>query len=98
MLSFTLLLPEDQLAPQVKSMRGWKLPGPQSYSVSTGPVRTVPPLELWTRCGEDTLPGLYLQWLHDALDACKSDYERRCVEQAARRGLQVMEGREVTLP
>ena len=60
--------------------------------------RTVPPLELWTRCGEDTLPGLYLQWLHDALDACKSDYERRCVEQAARRGLQVMEGREVTLP
>lgn len=60
--------------------------------------RTVPPLDLWTRCGEDTLPGLYLQWLHDALDACKSDYERRCVELAARRGLQIMEGREVTLP
>ena len=59
---------------------------------------TVPPLSLWTRCGEDTLAGLYLQWLHDALDACKTDYERRCVELAARRGLQIMEGREVTLP
>ena len=56
---------------------------------------TVPPLDLWTRCGEDTLEGMSLHTLHMALDRCESAAQRRCVELAARRIAEVFEGREV---
>lgn len=56
---------------------------------------TVPPLDLWTRCGEDTLEGMSLHTLHMALDRCETAAQRRCVELAARRIAEVFEGREV---
>ncbi len=57
--------------------------------------QTVPPLELWTRCGEDTLEGMSLHTLHMALDRCETSAQRRCVELAARRIVEICEGREV---
>lgn len=56
---------------------------------------TVPPLDLWTRCGEDTLEGMSLHTLHLALERCETPAQRRCVELAARRIAEVFEGREV---
>ena len=55
---------------------------------------TVPPLELWTRCGETTLEGMSLHTLRQTLDRCETDAQRRCVELAARRIVEVCEGRE----
>ena len=55
---------------------------------------TVPPLELWTRCGETTLEGISLHILRQALERCETDAQRRCVELAARRIVEVCEGRE----
>ena len=57
--------------------------------------RTTPPLELWTRCGENTLEGMSLHTLHMALDRCETAEQRRCVELAARRIVEICEGREV---
>lgn len=56
---------------------------------------TVPPLDLWTRCGEDTLEGMSLHTLHQALARCETPAQRRCIELAARRIAQIFEGREV---
>lgn len=56
---------------------------------------TVPPLELWTRCGESTLEGLSLHTLRAALDRCDSDEKRSTIELAARRIAEVCEGREM---
>ena len=56
---------------------------------------TVPPLDLWTRCGEDTLEGMSLHTLHMALERCETAAQRRCVELAARRIAEIFEGREV---
>ena len=55
---------------------------------------TVPPLELWTRCGETTLEGMSLHTLRRTLDRCETDAQRRRVELAARRIVEVCEGRE----
>ena len=55
---------------------------------------TVPPLELWTRCGETTLEGMSLHTLRRALEHCETARQRRCVELAARRVVEVCEGRE----
>ena len=55
---------------------------------------TVPPLELWTRSGENTLEGLSLHTLRQALDRCENDDQRRAIELAARRIAEVCEGRE----
>lgn len=55
---------------------------------------TVPPLELWTRCGETTLEGMSLHTLRQALERCETDAQRRRVELAARRIVEVCEGRE----
>lgn len=58
---------------------------------------TVPPLELWTRCGDNTLEGMSLHTLREALDRCETDMQRRTIELAARRIVEVCEGREVPL-
>ncbi len=57
---------------------------------------TVPPLELWTRCGDETLEGLSLQTLRQALDRCEDPRKRRVLELAARRVVEVCEGREMS--
>ena len=49
--------------------------------------------ELWERCGEDTLRGLFLQNLRDR---CGDDPQsRRLMEQAAAFGLAAIDDREV---
>lgn len=58
---------------------------------------TVPPLELWTRCGDNTLEGMSLHTLREALDRCETDMQRRTIELAARRIVEVCEGREAPL-
>lgn len=57
---------------------------------------TVPPLELWTRCGDETLEGLSLQTLRQALDRSENPRQRRLIELAARRIAEVCEGREAS--
>ncbi len=57
---------------------------------------TVPPLELWTRCGDNTLEGMSLQTLRHALDRCENPRQRRLLELAARRIVEVCEGREAS--
>ena len=57
---------------------------------------TAPPLELWTRCGENTLEGMSLQTLRQTLDRCENPRQRRLLELAARRIVEVCEGREAS--
>ena len=57
---------------------------------------TVPPLELWTRCGDETLEGLSLQTLRQTLDRSENPRQRRLIELAARRIAEVCEGREAS--
>ncbi len=56
---------------------------------------TVPPLSLWTSCGENTLEGMSLNTLHQALALCETPRQRRCIELAARRIAEVCERREM---
>ena len=51
--------------------------------------------ELWDKCGEDTLRGLFLQELRRQYDAAPDDAVRRRIEQAARFGTAAMDDREV---
>ena len=56
---------------------------------------TVPPLSLWTSCGENTLEGMSLNALRQALALCETPRQRRCIELAARRIAEVCERREM---
>ena len=51
--------------------------------------------DLWDKCGEDTLRGLFLQELRRQYDAAPDDAVRRRIEQAARFGTAAMDDREV---
>ena len=51
--------------------------------------------EVWDRCGEDTLRGLFLEELRRRYDAAPDDDARRRIEQAARFGAAAMDNREV---
>lgn len=51
--------------------------------------------EVWDKCGEDTLRGLFLQELRRQYDAAPDDETRRRIEQAARFGTAAMDNREV---
>ena len=51
--------------------------------------------EVWDRCGEDTLRGLFLEELRRQYDAAPDDGARRRIEQAARFGAAAMDNREV---
>lgn len=51
--------------------------------------------DLWDKCGEDTLRGLFLQELRRQYDAAPDDAARRRIEQAARFGTAAMDDREV---
>lgn len=57
---------------------------------------TVPPLDLWTRCGENTLEGMSLHTLRQALDRQDDPRRRRLLELAARRIAEIFEGREAS--
>lgn len=58
--------------------------------------RTTPPVDLWSRAGEDSLEGLYFQILRAGLE---EDPDRRpVVELAAKISRQLLDGREVALP
>lgn len=50
--------------------------------------------DIWERCGEDSLRGLFLQNLREKYDA-SSEAEKRTIEQAVRFGLAAMENREM---
>ncbi len=56
--------------------------------------RTTARQELWDKCGEDTLRGLFLQQLRDTCDA-SDPRSRRLMEQAAAFGLAAIDDREV---
>ena len=51
--------------------------------------------ELWERCGEDTLRGLFLRELRQRYDSTGDEQQRRLIEQAARFGTAAMDNREV---
>ncbi len=50
--------------------------------------------DIWARCGEDSLRGIFLQNMKRRLDAAESEDERRKIELAARFGADALDGRE----
>lgn len=59
---------------------------------------TTPSVDLWAACGENSLEGLFLQSLRNELDKASDDMQRRQLQQAARLGMDLLEGREVSMP
>lgn len=57
---------------------------------------TVPPSSLWACAQDDSLKGEYLRQLKTLYDQTAEPEERRLIANAARLGLDLMEGREVT--
>ena len=51
--------------------------------------------DLWAKCGEDSLRGLFLQELRKKYDAANDEAERKKIEQAVRFGLAAMDNREM---
>jgi len=51
--------------------------------------------DIWARCGDDSLRGLFLQRLREAYDAAADDESRRKIEQAVRFGLAAMDNRDM---
>ena len=51
--------------------------------------------DIWARCGDDSLRGLFLQQMRQAYDAAADDEGRRKIEQAVRFGLAAMDNREM---
>lgn len=50
--------------------------------------------DIWARCGEDSLRGIFLQNMKRRLDAATNEDERRKIELAARFGVDALDGRE----
>lgn len=51
--------------------------------------------DIWAKCGDDSLRGLFLQRMRQAYDAAADDEGRRKIEQAVRFGLAAMDNREM---
>ncbi len=51
--------------------------------------------DLWERCGDDSLRGLFLRELRKKYDAAADEAERKKIEQAVRFGLAAMDNREM---
>lgn len=51
--------------------------------------------DIWARCGDDSLRGLFLQRMRRAYDAAADDGERLKIEQAVRFGLAAMDKRDM---
>ena len=52
------------------------------------------PEDLWARCGEDSLRGLFLQEMHRQLESAAPE-DRAAIEQAVRFGLAAMDHRDL---
>ena len=57
----------------------------------------MPPVDLWAQADADTLKGGFLRTLKAHYDAASPE-QRTVIARAARLGLDLMEGREVSLP
>ena len=57
--------------------------------------RTRVPQDLWARCGEDSLRGLFLRQLREQLESAETEEERETVTAAARFGLAALENRDL---
>ena len=66
---------------------------PLFWSVEVRDGRTLR-RDIWERCGEDSLRGIFLQNMKRRLDAAESEDERRKIELAARFGADALDGRE----
>lgn len=51
--------------------------------------------DIWAKCGDDSLRGLFLQELRRAYDQAEDEDRRRQIEQAVRFGLAAMDNREM---
>ena len=51
--------------------------------------------DIWAKCGDDTLRGLFLRQMRQAYEAAADDEDRRKIEQAVRFGLAAMDNREM---
>ena len=51
--------------------------------------------DVWDRCGEDTLRGLFLRRLKERLDAAETAEEQREITAAARFGLAALDRRDM---
>ena len=51
--------------------------------------------DIWERCGDDSLRGLFLQELRRAYDGTEDEAARRKIERAVRFGLAAMDNREM---
>ncbi|MBO4853803.1 MAG: DNA repair exonuclease [Oscillospiraceae bacterium] len=51
--------------------------------------------DIWDRCGDDSLRGLFLRKLRRDYDSAESEAERQKIEQAVRFGLAAMDNREI---
>ena len=51
--------------------------------------------DIWAKCGDDSLRGLFLQELRRAYDETEDEGKRRQIEQAVRFGLAAMDNREM---
>ena len=56
---------------------------------------TLPPFDIWKRCGTDTLEGQTLALLQETLSRCETQEQKRTVCLAAKRIAQVFDGREL---
>lgn len=69
---------------------------PRFYALSLRD-KTVPPVDLWAQADANTLKGGFLRTLKAHYDAASPE-QRPVIARAARLGLDLMEGREVSLP
>lgn len=58
---------------------------------------TTPPMPLWESCGEDSLRGLFLRGIREALERTDDPAEAAALQRAAKLGVDLMDGREVTV-
>lgn len=66
---------------------------PKFYHLELRDQRTVR-RDVWARCGEDSLRGIFLQKMKQRLEAAESDEERRKIQLAVRFGADALDGRE----
>ena len=58
--------------------------------------RTVPPVDVWSTAGDDTLEGIYFKLLHDAMGNSDENTQRQ-IRLAAKISRQILDGQEVVL-
>ena len=81
----------------------WETPAPEALREQFSRYRhlelidrTVPPVDLWARTGEDTLEGLYFQMLRTQMEQNPDQANR--IRLAAKLSRAILDGREVVLP